>query len=69
MRALRKLPRFLFITQVAVKYAVTHRTLDGIVTLTATVANHPIVGIDAALEMVNKRDRESVTRSPALEDA
>jgi len=60
---------FLFITQLAVKQMLTQQTGGSIVTVVATLANHPIAGINVSVPMITKGGLEAVTRSLAMEYA
>jgi NAD(P)-dependent dehydrogenase (short-subunit alcohol dehydrogenase family) len=60
---------FLFITQLAIKQMVTQQTGGSIVTLTATLADHPIAGINVSVPMITKGGLEAATLSLAMEYA
>jgi NAD(P)-dependent dehydrogenase (short-subunit alcohol dehydrogenase family) len=58
---------FLFITQLAVKQMAAQGTGGSIVNITASMANHPIAGVNVAVPMLTKGGLEAVTRSLAME--
>ena len=58
---------FLFITQLAVKQMLAQGTGGNIVNITASMANHPIAGVNVAVPMLTKGGLEAVTRSLAME--
>jgi NAD(P)-dependent dehydrogenase (short-subunit alcohol dehydrogenase family) len=58
---------FLFVTQLAIKQMLTQQTGGSIVNLVATLADHPIAGINASVPMITKGGLEAVTRSLAME--
>jgi NAD(P)-dependent dehydrogenase (short-subunit alcohol dehydrogenase family) len=60
---------FFFITQLAIKQMVTQQTGGSIVTLTATLADHPIAGINVSVPMITKGGLEAATLSLAMEYA
>jgi NAD(P)-dependent dehydrogenase (short-subunit alcohol dehydrogenase family) len=60
---------FLFITQLAVKQMLAHKTGGSIVNITTTMVEHPIAGIKATVAMITKGGIEAVTRSLAMEYA
>ena len=60
---------FLFITQLAIKQMLAQNTGGSIVNISATLANHPIAGINSAVPMITKGGLEAVTRSLAMEYA
>jgi NAD(P)-dependent dehydrogenase (short-subunit alcohol dehydrogenase family) len=60
---------FFYITQLVVKQMLVQQPGGSIVNLSASLANHPIAGIDAAVSMITKGGLESVTRSLAMEYA
>jgi NAD(P)-dependent dehydrogenase (short-subunit alcohol dehydrogenase family) len=60
---------FLFITQLAINQMLTQQTGGSIVTITATLADHPIAGINVSVPMITKGGLQTVTRSLAMEYA
>jgi NAD(P)-dependent dehydrogenase (short-subunit alcohol dehydrogenase family) len=58
---------FLFITQLAIKQMLTQESGGSIVNITASMAQHPIAGVNAAVSMLTKGGLEAVTRSLAME--
>jgi NAD(P)-dependent dehydrogenase (short-subunit alcohol dehydrogenase family) len=58
---------FLFITQLAVKQMLAQGTGGGVVNMTASMASHPIAGVNVAVSMLTKGGLEAVTRSLAME--
>src|SRR5215469_10844503 len=60
---------FLFISQLAIKQMLTQQTGGSIVTITATLADHPIAGVNVSVPMITKGGLETVTRSLAMEYA
>jgi NAD(P)-dependent dehydrogenase (short-subunit alcohol dehydrogenase family) len=60
---------FLFISQLAIKQMLAQGTGGSIVNISASLANHPIAGINSAVPMITKGGLESVTRNLAMEYA
>ena len=60
---------FLFITQLAIRHMLAQKTAGCIVNVTASLANHPIAGVNAAVPMITKGGLEAATRNLALEYA
>jgi len=60
---------FLFISQLAIKQMLAQKTGGSIVNITATLADHPIAGINSAVPMITKGGLAAVTRSLAMEYA
>jgi NAD(P)-dependent dehydrogenase (short-subunit alcohol dehydrogenase family) len=60
---------FFFITQLAVRQMLAQNTGGSIVNVTASLANHPIAGANAAVPMITKGGLESATRHLAMEYA
>jgi NAD(P)-dependent dehydrogenase (short-subunit alcohol dehydrogenase family) len=58
---------FLFITQLAVKQMLTQGTGGNIVNITASMADHPIAGVNDAVSMLTKGGLDAVTKSLAME--
>jgi NAD(P)-dependent dehydrogenase (short-subunit alcohol dehydrogenase family) len=60
---------FFYITQLAVRQMLAQNTGGSIVNVTASLANHPIAGANAAVPMITKGGIEAATRNLALEYA
>jgi NAD(P)-dependent dehydrogenase (short-subunit alcohol dehydrogenase family) len=60
---------FLHITQHAIRRMLAQKTGGSIVTISASLAENPIVGVPAAVPMITKGGLNAVTRSLALEYA
>ena len=59
---------FLYITQLAVKQMLKQKS-GNVVTITASLADQPVAGINASVSMITKGGLNSVTRSLAIEYA
>lgn len=59
---------FLYITQLAVQQMLKQKS-GSVVTISASLADHPIAGINASVSMMTKGGLNSVTRSLAMEYA
>jgi NAD(P)-dependent dehydrogenase (short-subunit alcohol dehydrogenase family) len=60
---------FIYITQLAIKQMVAQRSGGSIVSITTTMAEHPIAGVTASVPMITKGGIEAITRSLAMEYA
>jgi NAD(P)-dependent dehydrogenase (short-subunit alcohol dehydrogenase family) len=60
---------YIYLTQLAVKQMLAQKTGGSIISITATLANHPIAGINASIPMITKGGLEAITRSLAMEYA
>ncbi len=60
---------FIFVSQLAIKQMLSQKSGGSIVTITATLAEHPIAGVNASVPMITKGGLESITRSLAMEYA
>jgi NAD(P)-dependent dehydrogenase (short-subunit alcohol dehydrogenase family) len=60
---------FFYITQVAIRQMLAQNTGGIIVSVTASLANRPIAGVNAAVPMITKSGIEGATRNLALEYA
>jgi NAD(P)-dependent dehydrogenase (short-subunit alcohol dehydrogenase family) len=60
---------FLFISQLAIKQMLAQKTGGSIVNVTASLADHPIAGVNVAVPMITKGGIEAATRSMAMEYA
>jgi len=58
---------FIYISQLAIKRMVAQKSGGSIVSITTTLAEHPIAGVNASLPMITKGGLEAVTRSLAME--
>ena len=60
---------FIYITQRAIKQMVAQKSGGSIVSITTTLAKHPIAGVNASVPMITKGGIEAITRSLAMEYA
>jgi NAD(P)-dependent dehydrogenase (short-subunit alcohol dehydrogenase family) len=60
---------FIYVTQLAIKQMVAQKSGGSIVSLTTTLAEHPIAGVNASVPMITKGGIEAITRSLAIEYA
>jgi NAD(P)-dependent dehydrogenase (short-subunit alcohol dehydrogenase family) len=60
---------FLYITQLTIKQMLAQKSGGSIVTITASLVDNPIAGINATVPMITKGGLNAVTRSLALEYA
>jgi NAD(P)-dependent dehydrogenase (short-subunit alcohol dehydrogenase family) len=60
---------FIYITQLAIKQMVAQKSGGSIVSITTTLAGHPIAGENASVPMITKGGIEAITRSLAMEYA
>jgi NAD(P)-dependent dehydrogenase (short-subunit alcohol dehydrogenase family) len=60
---------FIYITQFAIKQMLAQKTGGSIVSITTTMAEHPIAGVNASVAMITKGGLEAITRSLAMEYA
>lgn len=60
---------YLHLTQLAVKQMLAQKTGGSVISITTTLADHPIAGVNASLPMVTKAGLEGITRSLAMEYA
>ena len=58
---------FLFITQLAIKQMLAQGSAGSIVSISASTASHPILGVNLAVPMLTKGGIEAITRSLAME--
>ena len=65
--AATNLEGFIFITQLAIKQMIAQKSGGSIVSITTTLAQHPIAGVNASVAMITKGGLESITRSLAME--
>jgi NAD(P)-dependent dehydrogenase (short-subunit alcohol dehydrogenase family) len=60
---------FIYITQLAIKQMLAQKSGGSIVSITTTMAQHPIAGVNASVPMITKGGIEAITRSLAMEYA
>ncbi|HVS39791.1 MAG TPA: SDR family oxidoreductase [Gemmataceae bacterium] len=60
---------FLYVTQLAIKQMLSQKTGGSITTITASLADNPIVGVTAAVPMITKGGLNAVTYHLAMEYA
>jgi NAD(P)-dependent dehydrogenase (short-subunit alcohol dehydrogenase family) len=60
---------FIYITQLAIKQMVAQKSGGSIVSITTTMADHPIAGVNASVPMITKGGIQAITRSLAMEYA
>jgi NAD(P)-dependent dehydrogenase (short-subunit alcohol dehydrogenase family) len=60
---------FIYISQLAIKQMVAQKTGGSIVSITTTLAEHPIAGVNASVAMITKGGIQAITRSLAMEYA
>lgn len=60
---------FIYITQLAVKQMVAQKSGGSIVSITSTLVEHPIAGVNASVPMITKGGIEAITRNLAIEYA
>ncbi len=58
---------FIYVTQLAIKQMVAQKSGGSIVSITTTMAEHPIAGVTASVPMITKGGLEAITRSLAME--
>jgi NAD(P)-dependent dehydrogenase (short-subunit alcohol dehydrogenase family) len=58
---------FIYVTQLAIKQMVAQKSGGSIVSITTTMAEHPIAGVNASVPMITKGGLEAITRSLAME--
>jgi NAD(P)-dependent dehydrogenase (short-subunit alcohol dehydrogenase family) len=60
---------FIYISQLAIKQMVAQKSGGSIVSITTTLVEHPIAGVNASVPMITKGGIEAITRSLAMEYA
>jgi NAD(P)-dependent dehydrogenase (short-subunit alcohol dehydrogenase family) len=60
---------FIYITQLVIKQILTQKSGGSIVSITTSLAEHPIAGVCASVPMITKGGLDAVTRSLAMEYA
>jgi len=60
---------FIYISQLAIKQMLAQKTGGSIVSITGSLADHPIAGVNASIPMITKGGIQTITRSLAMEYA
>src|SRR5229473_5163967 len=60
---------FIYITQLVVKQMLSQKSNGSIVSITATIADHPLAALTASVPMITKGGINAITRSLAMEYA
>jgi NAD(P)-dependent dehydrogenase (short-subunit alcohol dehydrogenase family) len=60
---------FIYIGQLAIKQMLAQKSGGSIVSITATIADHPIAGVPASVPMITKGGIDAITRNLAMEYA
>jgi NAD(P)-dependent dehydrogenase (short-subunit alcohol dehydrogenase family) len=60
---------FIFITQLVVKQMLSQKSSGSIVSITATIADHPLAALTASVPMITKGGINAISRSLAMEYA
>ena len=60
---------FIYLSQLAIKQMLAQKSGGSIVSITTTLAGHPITGVNASVPMITKGGLEAITRSLAMEYA
>jgi NAD(P)-dependent dehydrogenase (short-subunit alcohol dehydrogenase family) len=60
---------FVYMTQLAIKQMLAQKSGGSIVSITASLADHPIAGVKASIPMITKGGIDTITRSLAIEYA
>jgi NAD(P)-dependent dehydrogenase (short-subunit alcohol dehydrogenase family) len=60
---------FIYITQLAVKQLLSQKSNGSIVSITATIADHPLAALTASVPMITKGGINAISRSLAMEYA
>ena len=60
---------YIYITQLAVRQMLKQKTGGSVTSVTTTLVDHPVAGVNASLVMVTKGGLEAITRSLAMEYA
>jgi NAD(P)-dependent dehydrogenase (short-subunit alcohol dehydrogenase family) len=60
---------FVYVTQLAIKQMLAQKSGGSIVSITASLADNPIAGVNASLPMITKGGIDTITRSLAIEYA
>ena len=65
--AATNLEGFIYVTQLAIKQMVAQKSGGSIISITTTLAEHPIAGMNVSVPMITKGGLEAITRSLAME--
>jgi NAD(P)-dependent dehydrogenase (short-subunit alcohol dehydrogenase family) len=60
---------FIYITQLAVKQMLAQKTGGSVTSITTSLVDHPIAGVNASVAMITKGGLEAITRNLAMEYA
>ena len=60
---------FIYMTQIAIKRMLAQKSGGSIVSITASLADNPIAGVNASIPMITKGGIDAITRSLAIEYA
>lgn len=60
---------FIYVTQLAIKQMLRQKSGGSVVSITTSLVEHPIAGVNCAVPMITKGGLEAVTRSLAMEYA
>jgi NAD(P)-dependent dehydrogenase (short-subunit alcohol dehydrogenase family) len=60
---------FIYVTQLAIKQMLVQKSGGSIVSITASLADNPIAGVNASIPMITKGGLNAITRSLAIEYA
>ena len=60
---------FIYVTQLAIKQMLVQKSGGSIVSITASLADNPIAGVNASIPMITKGGLDAITRSLAIEYA
>jgi NAD(P)-dependent dehydrogenase (short-subunit alcohol dehydrogenase family) len=60
---------FIYITQLAIKQMLAQKSGGSVVSITASLADNPIAGVNASIPMITKGGIDTITRSLAIEYA
>lgn len=60
---------YLYVTQLAVKQMLEQKSGGSVISITTSLTDHPIAGVNASVAMITKGGLESVTRNLAMEYA
>jgi NAD(P)-dependent dehydrogenase (short-subunit alcohol dehydrogenase family) len=60
---------FIYVTQLAIKQMLLQKTGGSVISITTSMVDHPIAGINCAVAMITKGGLEAATRSLAMEYA
>src|SRR5207344_492689 len=60
---------FIYVTQLAIKQMLVQKSGGSIVSITASLADNPIAGVNASIPMITKGGLDTITRSLAIEYA